>query len=241
MTSDAQPRAREGHDDHRHDDHRHDDHRHPDDRPRDPAEYWEQHYGRLADDWGTRPNASLVRLVEEHVVVPPGPGARALDLGAGHGGDAVWLAERGWSVTAVDLSATALGRVDALARARGVRDRVSTERHDLAVSMPDGPFALVTASFLQTPLELDRDAVLHRASLTVTPGGWLLVVDHAAAPSWAPIGHGHEFPTVAATLAAIGLGDGWLVERSERVTRTGTGPDGQKGELLDNLLVARRL
>ncbi|WP_076261919.1 class I SAM-dependent methyltransferase [Intrasporangium flavum] len=217
---------------------------HPDrhgDRPSDPAQFWEQHYGALAEDWGTRPNASLVRLVEEHAVVPPGPGAPALDLGAGHGGDAVWLAARGWSVTAVDVSTTALGRVDALAAAHAVGDAVTTERHDLAASMPQGPFSLVTASFFQTPLDLDRDAVLHRASRTVGHGGWLLVVDHAAAPSWAGPDHGHEFPTAAETLEGIGLGDGWVVERCERVTRTGTSPEGQQGELVDNLLVARRL
>ena len=232
MTSDLHPRHpdRSGH--------HHDAHA---EGPTDPAQFWEQHYDGLADDWGTRPNASLVRLVEEHAVVAPRPGAPALDLGAGHGGDAVWLASRGWSVTAVDVSTTALRRVDALASARGVGDGVTTERHDLAESMPAGPFGLVTASFFQTPLDLDRDAVLHRASRTVSAGGWLLVVDHAAAPSWAGPGHGHQFPTAAETLEGIDLGDGWVVERSERVTRVGTGPDGQQGELVDNLLVARRL
>jgi len=240
MTSDAHQHhpGRSGHHADRHGD-RHG--AHPADRPSDPEQFWEQHYGALADDWGTRPNASLVRLVEEHAVVPPRPGAPALDLGAGHGGDAVWLATRGWSVTAVDVSATALARTDALAAARGVGDGVTTERRDLAESMPQGPFTLVTASFFQTPLELDRDAVLHRASRTVSPGGWLLVVDHAAAPSWAEPGHGHEFPTAAETLEGIDLGDGWVIERSDRVTRIGTGPDGQQGELDDNLLVARRL
>ena len=214
--------------------------RHGDGSP-DPVQFWEQHYGGLADDWGTHPNASLVRLIDEHAVVPPRPGAPALDLGAGHGGDAVWLAAGGWSVTAVDVTATALGRVEALAAARGVGDRITTERHDLAESMPQGPFTLVTASFFQTPLDLDRDAVLHRASRTVSAGGWLLVVDHAAAPSWAGPDHGHEFPTAAQTLEGIDLGDGWVIERCERITRTGTGPEGQEGELVDNLLAARRL
>ena len=236
MTSDAHQHhpGRSGHHPDRHDER-------AADRPTDPEQFWEQHYGGLADDWGTRPNASLVRLVEEHAVAPPRPGAAALDLGAGHGGDAVWLAGRGWSVTAVDVSATALARVDALAAAHGVGDAVTTVRHDLAASMPHGPFDLVTASFFQTPLDLDRDEVLHRASRTVSAGGWLLVVDHAAAPSWAGPDHGHVFPTAAETLDGIRLGEGWVVVRSERVTRVGTGPDGQQGELVDNLLVARRL
>lgn len=236
MTSDAHQHhpGRSGHHPDRHDDR-------STDRRTDPEQFWEQHYGGLADDWGTRPNASLVRLVEEHAVVPPRPGAAALDLGAGHGGDAVWLAGRGWSVTAVDVSATALARVDALAAAHDVGDAVRTARHDLAASMPQGPFGLITASFFQTPLDLDRDEVLHRASRTVSAGGWLLVVDHAAAPSWAGRDHGHVFPTAAETLEGIRLGEGWVVERSERITRVGTGPDGQHGELVDNLLVARRL
>ena len=211
--------------------------------PSDPERFWEEHYRDMDPEWGTRPNASLVALVEAHApAATDAPSGRALDLGAGHGGDAVWLAGRGWVVTAVDVARTALDRVETLARAVGVSERVRTERHDLARSFPEGRFGLVTAAFFQTPLELDRGAVLRRAAAALEQGGVLLVVDHAAPPSWAPEEHhDREFSSAAVTLATIRLDeDTWSVERCERVTRYATGPNGERGELEDNLIAIRR-
>ena len=67
----------------------------------DEAEqFWERLYGNRRA-WGGRPNPLLVETAE-----PLSPGA-ALDLGCGAGGDTGWLAQRGWQVTAVDISRTA--------------------------------------------------------------------------------------------------------------------------------------
>jgi 2-polyprenyl-3-methyl-5-hydroxy-6-metoxy-1,4-benzoquinol methylase len=63
--------------------------------------------------WSGRPNG---RLVSEVVDLAPG---LALDVGCGEGADAIWLAERGWTVTAIDVSEVAIGRAREAARAAG--------------------------------------------------------------------------------------------------------------------------
>ena len=72
-------------------------------------EQWEARYADSDRIWSGRPNATLVGLVGS---LTPG---RALDLGAGEGADALWLASLGWRVTGLDLSETALGRARAAA------------------------------------------------------------------------------------------------------------------------------
>ncbi|CQD21225.1 methyltransferase [Mycolicibacterium conceptionense] len=171
------------------------------------------------------------------------PAGRALDLGCGEGGDAVWLAENGWRVTAVDVSETALGRAAAEAQARGVADQITFERHDLAESLPDGPFDLVSAQFLQSPIFMDRADMLRRAADVVAPGGRLVVVDHGAAPPWAPE-HVRKFPFPSAeeVVDSLNLDDTqWERVRVGTDEREATGPDGQRGTLIDNVMVLRRV
>ncbi len=75
---------------------------------------WDHRYGGDLM-WSGNPNGTLV--TETSGLVP----GRALDVGAGEGGDALWLAEQGWSVTASDISQRALDRVSAEAERRGLR------------------------------------------------------------------------------------------------------------------------
>ena len=96
---------------------------------------------------------------------------RALDLGCGEGGDALWLAERGWHVVAVDISQTALDRAAADARARNVLDRIDFQRHDLSDTFPDGAFDLVSAQFLHSMVRLDRPRLLRMGAEAVSAGG----------------------------------------------------------------------
>lgn len=197
-------------------------------------EFWEAHYGGRERVWSGRANAVLVEMVD-----PLAPGT-ALDLGCGEGGDAVWLARRGWSVTAVDVSATALGRVRELAAREGVAERVRVERHDLAESLPAGRFDLVSAQFLQSPLELPRDRVLRAAAERVAPGGLLLVVEHGSAPSWSRA-HEHRFPTPREILDPLGLSPRqWRPERLDTPERVATGPNGETGTLVDVVVAVRR-
>ena len=200
--------------------------------------FWEAHYRAHQRVWSGSANAVLVD------VAGPLPAGTALDLGCGEGGDAVWLARLGWRVTAVDVSPTALERADRHAAEAGVAGRVTTERHELGRSFPDGTYDLVSAAFLHSPVELPREDVMRQAAAAVAPGGRLVVLGHAGAPSWAPpehVAHAH-FPTPQQVLDDLELPqDGWRAERTELVERTDTGPQGQTGLLEDSLVVVRRL
>ncbi|MEQ3552451.1 class I SAM-dependent methyltransferase [Pseudonocardia nematodicida] len=202
----------------------------------DPVDFWEAVYaGR---DRGAEPRVNA-RLAEIAADLPPGD---ALDLGCGPGGDALWLARHGWRVTAVDISATATGRLTALAAGLGLADRVRAERHDLAETFPDGRFDLVSAQYLQTPFDLPRDRVLTTAARALRPGGRLIVVDHGSVAPWSWFqDRDVHFPTPQEIRDGLDLGpDGWTVERAETPRRTATGPGGQTAEVVDHVLVLRR-
>lgn len=202
-------------------------------------QFWERHYADVDPLWGTSPNAVLVEVVTTMTRTP----GRALDLGAGHGGDALWLAGLGWHVTAVDVSGTALQRVEASARTAGLAQRVATEQHDLAVTFPASAFDLVLACYFHTPMAMDRAAVLRRAADALTLGGLAVVVEHASMAPWSWLGPGHhEFPTPQASLEALALPpEAWRVERCEAFERTATGPEGQSAAVTDNVIAVRRL
>jgi SAM-dependent methyltransferase len=201
--------------------------------PSDAEQAWEDHYGERERVWSGRVN---IRLAEVADALTPG---RALDLGCGEGADAVWLAEHGWHVTAVDISQTALDRAAAAAKARNIA--VDFQRHDLTESFPDGVFDLVSAQFLHSTVPMDRAKLLRRAADAVAPGGTLLIVDHAAAPPWASKIHHHEFPTVDEVVSSLNLDVAqWDRLRAEAVERQTVGPDGVDAVLTDNLMVLRR-
>jgi SAM-dependent methyltransferase len=202
----------------------------------DPAEFWEDRYRSRGQVWSGRPNAALEREVAD---LHPGT---ALELGSGEGADAVWLAQRGWSVTAVDISPTALALGRTTAEAAGVADRITWIEADLAAWEPSGGFDLVTATFLHSPVAFPREEVLRRAAAAVAPGGTLLVVGHAGPPPWATehIAHAH-FPTPDEVRTSLELEAGdWEVVIAALVPRAAVGPDGEPAELDDSVLHLRR-
>ena len=134
----------------------------------------------------------------------------ALDLGCGQGGDAIWLAAQGWTVTATDISQTALDVAARHAAEAGVT--VAWERHDLAVSQPKGSFDLVTASFLHSDVELPRARILRAAAAAIAPGGTLLVVGHAPSPEH----HHGDLPSPEEVVTELALPeDDWALEVCE--------------------------
>lgn len=197
-----------------------------------PERFWEEHYRAGSPHTRGRPGTALRTLVE-----PLEPG-RALELGCGKGDDAVWLARRGWSVVAVEISPTALDHVRANAERAGVSDRVSTALHDLTRTFPEGEFDLVCASFLAAN---PRTEVLRRATRAVAPGGRLLLVDHGSRAPWSWAPPGHTFPTPEQTLQSLGLAEAeWERTRVDALERRATGPGGQEATVLDNIVFVQR-
>ena len=196
-------------------------------------QFWEDLYGGRAQVWSGKVNAPLADRVAD---VPPG---RALDLGCGEGGDALWLAERGWRVTAVDISTTALQRARAEAQRRELA--VDWQEADLAGGLPPGPYNLVSAMFFQSPVDLPRLDVLRAAAADLRPGGHLPVVGHAEPPPWSTHQPDPALMPSARTVAAdLALGVDWEVLEVADVVRSAVGPDHQAGELIDSVVHLRR-
>ncbi len=132
--------------------------------------FWDERYGGVDRKFSGNPNARLVEAASE---LAPG---RLLDLGAGEGGDAAWMAERGWEVTAVDVSQVALDRAAALIGS----DRITWRQADLRTWTPDPADVgvdLVTMCYLHLPLPHQR-RLLGLLGDVVRPGGSLLHVGH---------------------------------------------------------------
>ncbi len=204
----------------------------------DAAAFWDHRYSERDQIWSGRPNDALVATVSDR---PPG---RALDLGCGEGGDALWLAEHGWQVTAVDIAPTAVVRAKAAGATRDLADgRIAWVIADLRSWEPPGVYELVSACFLHSPIDFPRFAVLRRAASTVVPGGHLLIVGHADAPPWAMAhAHGrHHFLSLAEELAGLQLdATEWDTVASEVRRRGATGPSGEHATLDDTVVLLRR-
>jgi SAM-dependent methyltransferase len=201
----------------------------------DAKEQWEQRYAESDRIWSGRVN---LRLAE---VVSPLPAGHALDLGCGEGADACWLAERGWTVVAVDISDTALRRASEAAEAKGLADRIRFVAQDLSETFPEGTFDLISAQFLHSMIPFDRPGLLKRAAAAVRPGGVLLIVDHAGPPPWPSKldHHHHDFPSAEEVIGGLELGDDWERVRVETVERQAKGPDGNTWPWIDNVIVLR--
>lgn len=198
------------------------------------VEFWDGFYAGTRPHWSGNANELLVGEVAD---LAPGD---ALDVGCGEGGDAIWLARRNWRVTAVDVAAAALARGAERAAASGVSELIRWERHDLDESFPGGTFDLVTACYLQSPVALRREVILRAAAAAVRPGGMLVVIGHAGAPSGGSAGHGPPMPSAAQVLAGLALDAGWDVERCEDVDRPARHRDGAPVTIPDSVVRARR-
>ena len=141
---------------------------------------WDQRYGTGDRVWSRNPNGTLVSEVAGLV-----PG-RALDVGAGEGADALWLAEQGWDVTACDISGNALARLGAEAEHRGLAVRCLRADVNDADALGADAYGLVSlqyGSFHRSPDGRGLRSLLG----AVAPGGTLIVVGHDLGPLQAPI------------------------------------------------------
>jgi thioredoxin reductase/SAM-dependent methyltransferase len=199
---------------------------------------WEEQYRTHPKLWSGRPNPPLV----EHAAgLAPGS---ALDVGCGEGGDAIWLAERGWRVTAVDLSTTALERAAGHAAAAGadVAARIEWQRADATAGLPVAdPYDLVTSHFMHLHGDERRKLFAQLAS-AVARGGTLLIVGHdnsdlatAARRPHAP----DMFFTAEEVASSLDPGD-WEVVVAEARPRAAHAHEGDVATVHDAVVVARR-
>lgn len=187
---------------------------------------WEERYGE-AEVWSGRVNAHVEQWVHDH---PTACDVTAIDLACGEGGDALWLANEGWSVTGVDFAAAAIARAQAEASHRGVH--VTWVVADLTDWSAPQRADLVTLSFLHEPRPI-REAVWATARDAVADGGTLLITGHAPDVESAP-GPPPETRFTANDVVKF-LGDPWRIEVREQ-RRGGKGR--HAGHVVTDLIVA---
>jgi SAM-dependent methyltransferase len=173
-----------------------------------PGEFWDQRFREHG--WPTEPDPLLVEQAS------PLPAGRALDVGSGPGRNSLWLAGRGWSVTAVDASAVALDQAEARAQEAGLS--LSTLLADVrSWTPPVASYELVVLANLHFPAA-ELASLMQRLSDALVPGGHLFVVGH----DLANLGkHGPSDPELLLTIDRVvaALPPDVEVERIDRVAR----------------------
>ena len=143
----------------------------------DTPEFWNDIWAGV-DDCGSGSDQILSDQIEG---LTPG---RALDYGCGTGGNAVWLAKQGWTVTAVDHSEVAIEKGKLLAAEEGVN--VDFVVADASLYQPAGQYDLITCFYIQL-FAADRANLLAAMSEALAPRGTLLFVSHDKSgppPGW---------------------------------------------------------
>ncbi len=178
---------------------------------------WDERYAATELVWTSTPNQFVAAELAE---VTPG---LAVDLAAGEGRNALWLAEQGWQVTAVDFSLVGLDKGRALQERhpRGRDLRVEWVHAD-ALTYEGGavPFDLALLAYLQLPAEQRRTAV-RNAFGSLRVGGTLLVVAHDSTNLTEGTG-GPQDPAVLYTAEDVLAdldGERFEVVRADRVER----------------------
>lgn len=192
--------------------------------PTDRRALWDERYGAHDHVWSATPNAEVERIVGGW-----SPG-RALDLGAGEGRHALWLAALGWRVTAVDFSSVGLAKGEQESTRRGLHvDWVVADARSWHPT-PGVRYDLVLVSYLHLPSD-----VVSRTRGWLAPGGALVVVGHGLRNLTEGVG-GPSDPALLHTPDQLREAAGDLaVERCEEYVRPT-----EHGDAIDVVLVARR-
>lgn len=200
--------------------------------------FWDERYRSASSVWSGQPNP---HLVTEAADLAPGT---ALDVGCGEGADAIWLASRGWKVTAVDLSPVALERAAARAAEAGgdVARRIDWLRVDLTSWVPaTASYDLVSAQFVHLPEDQHR-ALHHWLAKSVSSGGTLLIVGHDPADLQTSAARPPlpELFFTASDLAAALDPQEWEIVVSETRARPSLDPEGRAITVHDAVLRGQR-
>jgi SAM-dependent methyltransferase len=174
------------------------------------ASAWDERYAAAELVWSVGPNQFVA---EELADLPPG---RAVDLAAGEGRNAIWLAQRGWQVTAVDFSQVALDKGRQLAGDTPVRWVCA----DATTWYEPSAYDLAVIAYLQLPRD-ERRLAVRAAYASLAPGGTFLLVAHDSTNLAEGTG-GPPDPSVLMTAQDVLddlSGEQYVVRRAERVER----------------------
>lgn len=193
---------------------------------------WSKALRESAEKVSSRPpNAHLMTELAD---LPPG---RALDAGCGHGAESIWLAARGWRVTAVDFAAAALAQGRSTAKAAGdeIAERIEWIEGDLSGWTPEpGIYDLVVCLYVHVAGSVEE--MVGRLASGVAPGGTLFLVGHRPidpATGAATAAAGQVQVSVECAVAALNPEEWELVVAEER-------PRGAAGTGVDAVIRARR-
>jgi SAM-dependent methyltransferase len=172
---------------------------------------WDERYRTDELIWKAEPNRFLV---EEVGGLTPG---RALDIACGEGRNALWLAGKGWQVTAVDFSAVGLEKARQLASERGLELLlVAADAREWEPSAAS--YDLVIIIYLHLPAGARRQ-VLRRAASALAAGATLLVVGHDSTNLAEGVGGPQDPAVLFGPDDIVGDLPGLDIERAERVRR----------------------
>ncbi|CUR55163.1 Methyltransferase type 12 [metagenome] len=195
------------------------------------ANAWDARYAEADLVWSVEPNQFVAA---ECADLPPG---RALDLAAGEGRNAIWLAHRGWEVTAVDFAQAGLEKGRRLAGDASIEwvcgDAVTGEGVDVA------DLDLVVIAYLQLPAA-ERGAAVRRGFDALRPGGTFLLVAHDSTNLVHGVGGPQDAAVLMTSEDVVGDLEGREFEtiRAERVTRlVDDGHRGTSGQTAYDVLV----
>lgn len=201
--------------------------------------FWDERYSGREPVWSGQANQ---RLVEQTAGLAPG---HALDIGCGEGGDAIWLAQQGWTVTAVDVSAIVIDKARVLAStvlAPELAARITWSAEDTrSWQPPAASFDLVSMQFVHLPAPL-LTQVQARLVAAVRPGGRLLIVNHDVRDLQTSMGRPHlpeMFLTTTELVATLDQAC-WEVEFAESFPRPFTDPAGDPVTIHDAVVRAVR-
>lgn len=204
-------------------------------------DYWDQIWtGDRSTSMSTgEPNPHLIKEVSG---LEPGT---AIDAGCGAGAEAIWLATRGWKVTAADVAGAALTFAEDRAVAAGMAGRVAWVQADLSTWEPNDRYDLVTTHYAHP--EIPQLEFYDRIASWVAPQGTLLIVGHLHHGTTNDHIHDHEQsqPPAAASATATAITDRldsatWTVVTAEESQRTMASPGGRSTTIHDVVVRATR-
>jgi len=209
--------------------------------------YWESHWRHADGHTSSLAVDPIHYLAPETSALVPGT---ALDAGCGEGAGAIWLAQKGWDVTAADISSEALAHAIERATIEGTAPGgVTWVEADLGVFEPGRRFDLVTTHYAHP--DMPQLTFYERIADWVAPGGTLLIVGHLQTAETS--GHGsshhhegrsHRSPdaasVTAASITAVLEATRWDIITAAQPSRAIADDPGRTVELDDVVVRATR-